>query len=388
MDNLKAIISDKAVERIRAGHLWTYRSDVVSCDAPPGAVVSLFDQRSRFIGKAFYSSRSLIALRFLSGRDEDIGRAFWILRLQQACRLRQKVVSGTEAYRLVNSEGDGLPSIVVDRYGDMLSLQTLSQGAESIKPMLVESLLELLNPKGILERNDSRVRELEGLPMTSGILYGPDLREVDCRENGLQFCFQLRTGQKTGAFLDQRENRLEAQKLAFGRALDCFSYCGSFAIHIAPYCETVEAIDISEAALQQARHNSMLNALGNIQFEADNVFDRLRLLDNLKHRFDTIILDPPAFAKNRAQLTSALRGYKEINLRALRLLNLGGILITTTCSQHVDETTFLNVLAEAAADAGRKVQILQKRTQAQDHPFLLSMPETLYLKCIFLRVID
>jgi 23S rRNA (cytosine1962-C5)-methyltransferase len=388
MHTVTATISSKAVDRLQAGHLWIYRSDVISCDSAPGAIVSLVDEKKRFWGKAFFSSSSLISLRLLSSEDRPIDRGFWIGRLEQAMRLRQQVVSGTEVYRLVNGEGDGMPSIIVDRYGDLLCLQTLSQGAEALKPLLVEALVELFHPGCILERNDTRVRALEGLALRSGSLFGTAPDEIICQENGLRFCFQPESGQKTGAFLDQRENRLEAQRVARGRALDCFSYNGAFAIYVARSCESVEAIDVSEAAIQQAQRNAALNAVHNIQFETENAFDRLRLLDNLRQRFDTIILDPPTFAKNRGHLASALRGYKEINLRALRLLNPGGILITATCSQHVDEVTFLNILAEAAADAGRKVQILQKRTQAQDHPFLLSMPETLYLKCIFLRVID
>ena len=388
MDPVKAIISGKAVDRLQAGHLWVYRSDVISCDAPPGAIVSLVDERKRFWGKAFYSSSSMISLRLLSSEDRKIDRTFWIDRLERAMHLRQKVVSGTEVYRLVNAEGDGLPSIIVDRYGELLCLQTLSQGADALKALLVEVLVELFHPQCIVERNDTRVRELEGLPLQSGSLFGTAVDEIICQENGLRFAFHPGSGQKTGAFLDQRENRHEARKVARGRALDCFCYGGAFAIHIARTCESVEAVDISKAAIEQAQRNAALNDVNNIQFEADNVFDRLRLFDNLRQRFDTIILDPPAFAKNRAHLASALRGYKEINLRALRLLNPGGILITATCSQLVEEVAFLNVLAEAAADAGRKVQILQKRTQAQDHPFLLSMPETLYLKCIFLRVIE
>jgi len=383
-----ATISNKAVDRLQAGHLWIYRSDMVSCDSSPGAIVSLVDEKKRFWGKAFFSSSSLISLRLLTREDRSIDQGFWASRIEQAMRLRQQVVSGTEVYRLVNGEGDGLPSIIVDRYGDLLCLQTLSQGAEALKSLLVEVLVELFQPGCIFERNDTRIRELEGLTLLSGALYGKAAQEIICRENGLRFCFQPESGQKTGGFLDQRENRLEAQKVGRGRALDCFSYHGAFALHLARSCESVEAVDISETAIQQARRNAALNAINNIQFEAENAFDRLRLLDNLKRRFDTIILDPPAFAKNKSHITSALRGYKEINLRALRLLNPGGFLITATCSQHVEEAMFLNILAEAAADAGRKVQILQKRTQAQDHPFLLSMPETLYLKCIFLRVID
>jgi 23S rRNA (cytosine1962-C5)-methyltransferase len=388
MNSDRAVITPKGIERIQSGHLWIYRSDVVSCEAEPGTVVSVSDKTGKIVGKAFYSSTSLITLRLLVPRNEPVDRSFWKQRLDQARQLRQRVVHNTEAYRLVHGEGDGLPSIIVDCYKDVLVVQTLSQGAEKLKPLLVELLRELLSPRAILERNDSRVRELEGLAQQAGVLCGEDPGEMICEENGLKFYFNLLTGQKTGAFLDQRENRARLRELAFGRALDCFCYAGSFALNMAPFCDTVEAIDISEDAIAAARRNAQLNELNNIEFVTENVFDRLRLFQNLKKRFDTIVLDPPAFAKNRSQVTAALRGYKEINLRALRLLNPGGMLVSASCSQLIDESSLLNIITEAAADARRRVQIIQKCTQAQDHPILLSMPETYYLKCFFLRVLD
>lgn len=388
----KVVISTKAVERIRAGHLWVYRADVLECDSPgvsgAGSVVSVHDRKGRFFGKAFFSTSSLITLRLLTHEDVEIDRGFWLKRLQQAWQLRQHTVKDTEVYRLAHAEGDGMPSVILDRYGKVLCLQTLSQGAEQFKNTLVDVSMELFAPDAIVERNDSKVRVLEGLTQQVSLLRGSDPGEMVCSENGLRFYYQPLTGQKTGAFLDQRENRACALKLAFGKALDCFCYAGGFAIHIAEACEEVEAIDISEAALHWGQRNAELNQIQKIRFEADNVFDRLRLYDNLRRRFDTIILDPPAFAKSRSQVDSALRGYKEVNLRALRLLNTGGVLITTSCSQLIDENTFLNILSQAAADAKRRVQVVQKRTQSQDHPFLLSMPETYYLKCIFLRVIE
>jgi 23S rRNA (cytosine1962-C5)-methyltransferase len=388
MDNSRAVISSKAVERIKAGHLWIYRSDVLECRGEPGSLVSLYDKKERFFGKAFYSSASQISLRLVTSEDEHVDRVFWSNRIQQACELRKHVVADSEVFRLVNGEGDGMPSIIVDRYANVLVIQTLSQGAEQIKSILVDVLLQICSPRCIVERNDSKIRELEGLTQQISVLYGPDPGEIVCVENGLQFSHHPTRGQKTGGFLDQRENRAWAQKLAFGRGLDCFCYSGAFAVHIARVCQEVEAIDMSETALQAAQRNVGLNQLDNVRLEEDNVFDRLRLYSNLKRRFDTIILDPPAFAKSRSQIQSALRGYKEINLRALRLLNPGGLLITASCSQVIDETTFLNVLTESAADAKRKVQVIQKRTQAQDHPFLLAMPETYYLKCLFLRVLN
>jgi len=383
-----ALISQKAVDRLQAGHLWIYRSDVLACEASPGSIVSVKDKNGRIYGRAFYSSSSLITLRLITREDRNIDKEFWRQRIEQARQLRQQVVQNSEVFRLVNGEGDWMPSIVVDRYGDVLSIQTLSQGAEQVKPVLTELLIEMFQPKAIVERNDSKVRALEGLPQAISILHGSDPGEIVCRENGRPFYYQLLSGQKTGAFLDQRENRVWAATLAHGSALDCFCYSGSFAVHLAPVCEEVEAIDMSESAAALGRRNAALNGLSNVRFETENVFDRLKLYDHLKKRFDTIVLDPPAFAKNRSHVEAALRGYREINLRALRLLNPGGVLVTASCSQLIDETLFLNLLTQAASDARKKVQVLQKRTQGQDHPFLLSMPETFYLKCLFLRVLD
>jgi len=383
-----ALVSLKAVDRLKAGHLWIYRSDVLACEASPGSIVSVKDSTGRVYGRAFYSADSLITLRLITQEDEPIDNDFWRRRIQQAGRLRQQVVQNSEVFRLVHGEGDWMPSVIVDRYGEVFSIQTLSQGAEQVKPVLTELLLELFHPKAIIERNDSKVRVLEGLPQTISVLHGSDPGEVICRENGLPFHFQPLSGQKTGAFLDQRENRAAAAALAHGSALDCFCYAGSFAVHLARVCDEVEAIDMSGAALALARRNAMLNGLSNVRFETENVFDRLKLYDKLKQRFDTIVLDPPAFAKNRSHVEAALRGYREINLRALRLLKPGGLLVSASCSQLIDETLFLNLLTQAASDARKKVQVLMKRTQGQDHPFLLSMPETFYLKCLFLRVLD
>jgi 23S rRNA (cytosine1962-C5)-methyltransferase len=383
-----AVVSPKAVDRLQAGHLWIYRSDVMQCESSPGSIVIVKDKKGRIYGRAFYSSNSLITLRLITQDDTDIDRKFWRQRIEQASQLRQRVVRKSEVFRLVHGEGDWMPSIIIDRYGDVLSIQTLSQGSEQVKPVLTELLLELFQPKAIVERNDSKVRTLEGLPQTISILHGADPGEIVCHENGIPFYYQLLSGQKTGAFLDQRENRMWAAALAHGSALDCFCYSGSFAVHLASRCDDVEAIDMSEPAVVLGRRNADLNGLSNVRFETENVFDRLKLYDHLKRRFDTIVLDPPAFAKNRSHVEAALRGYREINLRALRLLNPGGLLITSSCSQLIDETLFLNLLTQAASDARKKVQVVQKRTQGQDHPFLLSMPETFYLKCLFLRVLD
>jgi len=387
LSDQKAIISKRATERVRAGHLWIYRSDLRECRAEGGAIVDLCDVKGKFFGKAFYSDKSQIALRLVTTLDEIVNRGFWLNRLKVAIALREKTVSETEVCRLVNGEGDGIPSVIVDRYKEVLSIQTLCQGSERIKGLIAEILSELINPVSIIERNDGKVRDLEGLPRQVSVLKGEDPGEIICLENGLKFYFHPSSGQKTGAFLDQRENRALAGRLSFGAGLDCFCYAGGFALNMARSCEKVEAIDISESAIELAKKNALLNGITNIQFETDNVFDRLKLYDGQKRKFDTIVLDPPAFAKSRAHVEAAERGYKEINLRAMRLLNSGGLLVTCSCSQNIDENAFLNILTEAASDAQRRVQVIEKRTQCKDHPFLLSMPETYYLKCVFLRVI-
>jgi len=387
MSEGRAIISKRATERIIAGHLWIYRSDMRECQAEGGSIVDICNVKEKCYGKAFYSDKSQIALRLVTTSDEIVDRKFWQNRLKTAIALREKTISDTEVYRMVNGEGDGIPSVIVDKYKDVLSIQTLCQGSEKIKGLIAEILSELINPVAIIERNDGKVRELEGLPKQISVLKGNDPGEIVCLENGLKFYFHPSSGQKTGAFLDQRENRALSGRLSFGAGLDCFSYAGGFALNMAKSCEKVEAIDISESAIELAKKNALLNGISNIQFETDNVFDRLKLYDTQKRKFDTIVLDPPAFAKSRAHLEAAVRGYKEINLRAMRLLNPGGLLISCSCSQHIDENAFLNILTEAASDARRRVQVIEKRTQGKDHPFLISMPETYYLKCIFLRVL-
>ncbi len=383
----RAIISKRATERIRAGHLWIYRSDIRECRADGGSVVDICDVKGKFYGRAFYSDKSQIALRMVTNSDEIVNREFWLNRLKTAIALREKTVSDTEVCRLVNGEGDGIPSVIIDRYKDVISIQTLSQGSDRIKDLIAEILSDLINPVSIIERNDGKVRELEGLPRQVSILKGEDPGEIVCLENGLKFYFHPSSGQKTGAFLDQRENRALAGRLSLGTGLDCFCYAGGFALNMAKSCEHVEAVDISESAIDLAKKNALLNGTTNIKFETDNIFDRLKLYDIQKRKFDTIVLDPPAFAKSRAHIEAALRGYKEINLRAMRLLNSGGLLVTCSCSQNIDENAFLNILTKAASDARSRVQVIEKRTQGKDHPFLLSMPETYYLKCIYLRIL-
>lgn len=387
-----AVISAKGATRAREGHLWIYRSDVVARPkVESGSVVRVVDHRSRFVGWAHFGAETEITLRLLSKTEDAIDREFWRRRLLAAADWRRRVVADADAYRLVHSEGDFLPGLIVDRYDDCFVLQTLTRGMDALKAMWVEMLVEEFQPRLIVERNDAKVRQLEGLPMVNSVLYSKDgstAAEFVITENGIKFHVDLLEGQKTGAFLDQRENRLAAMNYASGRGLDCFSFHGSFALHLASDCDTVTAIDISEPAIERARRNAELNGITNIEFVAANVFDRLRDFDDAGERFDTIVLDPPAFAKNRGALAGALRGYKEINLRALRLLNPGGVLITCSCSYHVGEELFLGMLKEAARDAGRQVQIVEKRTQGRDHPILLTVPETYYLKCVVLRVME
>ncbi len=383
-------VNKKGADRVRHGHLWIYRSDVIEIEADGGSVVSVADERGNFIGQALFSNASQIALRFLTQREERIDRDWWQQKIREAAA-RRHIPPDTDAYRLVYSEGDLLPSLIVDRYAGVLVLQTLSQGTDALKSMLVEILIEEFNPLAIVERNDARVRELEGLPLISGTVYGEAPDELVTRQHGLRFLVAPSGGQKTGSFLDQRENRIAARHAAAttdgGHALDCFTFNGAFALHLASVCDQVTGIDISGEAVAAARRNAELNSFSNVDFREANVFDALREMDSTSERFDTIVLDPPAFAKNRASLKSALRGYKEINLRALKLLNRGGVLVTCTCSYHVSEELFVDVLTQAAIDARRRVQIIEKRMQATDHPVLVAMPETYYLKCLIARVL-
>jgi 23S rRNA (cytosine1962-C5)-methyltransferase len=380
-------ITKRGAERVRARNLWVYRSDVSDTrDAQEGEVVRVNDVRGRTLGSALYSSRSQITLRFVSFDDAETDREFWTARLVAAEQLRKQVVRDATAYRLVYGESDILPSLIIDRFNDCFVIQTLSQGMDALKQMWVELIVERYNPRAIVERNEARVRDLEGLPRTVGVLYGSDPGEFIIEEGDVKFAVNLLEGQKTGAFLDQRENRIAAESYGRGRALDCFTFQGGFALHLARGAEQVLAVDVSGAAIGQAKRNAELNKAANVELIEANVFDLLREMEQAGERFDIINLDPPAFAKNRASIKAATRGYKEINLRAMKMLTAGGTLITSTCSYHMSEDAFLNCLADAAADAGRAAQLIEKRTQSRDHPVLVSMPETYYLKCMILRI--
>ena len=382
-------ISTRGARRIRQGHLWVYRSDVRDAsDTDGGAIVRAVDEAGNFVGQAFYSDRSEIALRFLTTHEPAIDREWWRRRLRQCAESRAAIARETNAYRLVYSEGDLLPSLIVDVYDNVLVLQTLSQGAEKLKSMLTELLTEEFNPRAVIERNDAPVRAFEGLELRSGLLYGDAANEIEICQDGVRLVVSPLGGQKTGAFLDQRENYLAARNVAHGRALDCFTFNGGFALHIATSCKSILAIDISSDAIVAAQRNAELNDSRSIEFRTANVFDALREMESGGERFDTIVLDPPAFAKNRATVKSAARGYKEINLRALKLLNTGGVLVTCSCSYHMSEDLFLDLIADAALDARCRMQIIEKRGQSRDHPVLLGVPETRYLKCVIARVVE
>jgi 23S rRNA (cytosine1962-C5)-methyltransferase len=385
--NAVVIISPRGESRLRGGHPWIYRSDVVRAEAAGGDVVIVRGSRGRDLGRAFYSDRSQIALRLLStGAQESGGDAGDLIRarLGAAIAFRESLQLDATAYRLVHGEADLLPSLIVDRYDEYLVVQALSQGADRVLPAVVAALEERLRPRGILARNDPRVRALEGLDQHVEVLAGDVPDRVSIREVGVEYSVDLRTGQKTGLFLDQRENRAAAAQYARGRLLDCFSYHGGFALVLGPRCRETIAIDVSEEAIARLRENAARNGVA-VDARVGNVFDELRGLERLGERFDTVVLDPPAFAKNKAAVANARAGYKEINLRALKLLNPGGTLVTCSCSYNVNEAMFAEIVYEAAVDAQVHVTVVEKRMQGRDHPVLLGLPESYYLKCFILR---
>ncbi len=379
------VVNKKGEARALRGHPWIFRSDVERAkDLPAGAVVRVVGLSGKPLGFAFWSSRSEIRLR-LFDRGTELSPTFLEERLAAAIAFREQVAAGAEAYRLVHGEGDRLPSLVVDRYGDFVVVQTLSQGSERLKDRIVSVLVEQLKPAGILERNDPRVRALEGLETKVGLLHGSVPERVPVREGDVTFEADLWRGQKTGLFLDQRENHLMAKGYARGRVLDAFTYNGGFGLQVARQAESVVSVDLSAEALATVKANAERNGLANVTTRDANVFDALRAWDDAGERFDTVILDPPAFAKSKDAADKARRGYKEINLRALKILKPGGHLVTCSCSYHVHEAELEEVLAAAAVDANATVTVVEKRRQARDHPVVLGVPETYYLKCFVLR---
>jgi 23S rRNA (cytosine1962-C5)-methyltransferase len=357
-------------------------------DAPPASVVEVRGPRNRIIGRALFSAESQIALRMVARGEATVDDAFWRRRLAAAMACRATLGIDATAYRLVHGEADLLPSLVVDRYADYLVVQALSQGMDALMPRIVPMLVELTGAKGVLARNDPRVRLLEGLEQVVEVLHGEVPEAIAVTEGPIAYDVDVWHGQKTGLFLDQRENREAAARYTRGKVLDCFSYHGGFALRLAAHADTVEALDASAEAVSHITANAAKNGITNLTAREANVFDELRRLERDGARFDTIVLDPPAFAKNKASLSNARAGYKEINLRAMRLLAPGGYLITCSCSYHVNEEMFSEMLHEASVDSHVPVSLVEKRMQGRDHPVLVGVPETHYLKCFILRRVE
>jgi len=381
-----AILKPRGEDRVRGGHPWVYRSDIADVvDADAGAIVEVRGPRNRLLGHALFSDQSQITIRMISRDETPIDDAFWRARLDTAIKFRDSLQINATAFRLVHGEADLLPSLIVDRYDDYLVMQTLSQGMDRLAPTLVTLLADMTGAKGILARNDPKVRKLEGLDQKVEVMHGVVPETISVYEAGITYSVDPWRGQKTGLFLDQRENREAAARYAHGRMLDCFSYNGGFGLVLASKCDSVEALDVSADAVERITANALANGITNLTAREANVFDELRHLEREGARYDTIVLDPPAFAKNKASIPNALAGYKEINLRALRLLNPGGFLVTCSCSYNVDEAMFAEAVFEASSDARTAVTVVEKRMQGRDHPVLLGVPETYYLKSFILR---
>jgi 23S rRNA (cytosine1962-C5)-methyltransferase len=377
-------VTPRGAERWVRGHPWIFRSEVLKQPETPG-VVAVSDPRGRFIGQALYSPKSEIRLRLLERSDRPVDDQWWVEHLAASAERRSGI--DATAYRLVHGEGDGIPSLIVDRYDRWLVVQILSAGLETRRDSIVAALVEALGPEGILLRNDASARRREGLSSEVVEVHGTVPRQIEVREGQVRYLAAPWEGQKTGAFLDQRPNRLLAGRRMSrnGQALDCFAYHGSFAIHLARNAARVTALDVSTEALNRGAANAALNGLDNIEWREADAFETLRELERARERFDFIVLDPPAFAKSRASVAAALRGYREINLRAMRTLSPGGTLLTASCSFHVQLPQFLGMLAEAAGDSGRRITLERVLGQGEDHPVVLTIPETGYLKGALLR---
>lgn len=383
---LVARVTARGAERWTRGHPWIYRSDVAAAPEAAG-LVSVFDPRDKFLGQALFSPRSEIQLRLLERTERPVDAAWWRERLN-SCLARRTGIDAT-AYRVVHGEGDGLPSLIVDRYDRWVVAQLLSAGLETMRGDIVGALVEVLGPEGILLRHDNSTRQREGLPADVELVMGTVPESIDVREGTVRYLAAPWTGQKTGAFLDQRPNRmlLGALARAGGRGLDCFAYHGSFALHLAARCSAVVALDASAEALERGKQNASLNRFDNIDWLEGDAFDLLRGFDRGRERFDAIALDPPAFAKSRSSVPQALKGYAEVNRRAMRILAPGGVLMTASCSHHVRRADFLDMLASAAADSGRSLILEHVLGQGTDHPELLAVPETGYLKGALIRAL-
>ena len=380
-------INRHGADRVASGHPWVFRGDLLGApDAGAGAVVRVLDGRNVRLGCAHYSTKSLIALRLLPFETQRTDTGFLRRLIRRAQEHRDRVVVDTDAYRVVHAEADQLPGLIVDRYGSWLALQTLSQAMDAAKPALTEALNELFSPRGIIERNDVSTRGREGLEERKGVLEGETPEGLIVTMNGLRLEADLLDGQKTGMFLDQRENYAAAAEYARGKALDCFAYHGGFALHMARKCESVTAADSSAAALERVKSNARLNDLRNVETCKAKAFDLLTDYAMGRKTFDTVVLDPPAFAKSRKHLEAAAGAYKEINLKALKLLERDGVLVTCSCSHHFSEADLLQAVAAAALDCGKRLRVIERRTQARDHPIALTIPETHYLKCLIVQV--
>ena len=378
-------------KRVEYGHPWIFRSDIEAYgeNCIPGGIVDVYSSKNKFLGKGYINPKSQITVRMLTNRHDEIDRDFFYRRIAAAWEYRKRIAD-TNSCRVVFAESDFLPALIVDKFSDYLVIQTLALGIDVHKDMIVEILDHLIRPAGIFERNDVPVRELEGLEQKKGYLKGSFDTKVLMEENGVKFLVDIENGQKTGFFLDQKENRAAIMPFVKdAKVLDCFTHTGSFALHAALYgASDVLGIDISEHAVDCAAQNAKLNGFEkNCRFEAANTFDRLREYYDNGEKFDTIILDPPAFTKTRNAVEGAVRGYKEINLRAMKILKSGGFLVTCSCSHHVDSDLFLDIIHSASIDAKRKIRLVEYRTQAKDHPILLASEETQYLKCAILQVI-
>lgn len=388
--NGEVILTAKGARWAASGHPWVYRDDLRDQDASlSGEAVRVKAMNGRPLGYAFYNSKSKIGLRWLTDDPECVlDRRFWRERLKKAIDYRKRVVSDSNAHRLIFSEADGFPGLIVDRYGDVLVVQSLSLGIDRMLPMMVELLAELCAPTAIAARNDAQVRTLEGLPLEKRPLLGDPPARVEVMEGDCCYGVDIWEGHKTGIYLDQRENRLWVKKFARGRVLDAFAYQGAFSLQVAAHADQVLSIEDSERAIGLFEENIKRNNVSNIQLERANAFDRLKALEKSKEIFDLVILDPPAFARNKSELSGACRGYREINLRAIRILKPGGVLLSCSCSYQMSQELFLSVLQEAAGDAGRKLRLIECRTQGADHPILITHPESKYLKCVALEVIE
>lgn len=380
--------------RIRAGHPWVFSNEIkeIAGERSPGCGAEIFDVGGSFLGRGYYNPHSLIAARILTRGKEDIDSAdFYRERIAKALELRRRLYPGNETFRVVHGEGDFLPGLVVDKYGDYLSVQILTRGMEERRGVIIDALTGLLIPKGLLGRNDAAVRGLEGLPETVEVLSGEIPERIEVEEHGLRFLVDLKGGQKTGHFLDQKENHLLLQRLAKGNdVLDCFCYSGSWGVHAAAYgAASVTCVDISTKAVALAAKNAALNGVGErVACEEADAFERLRSLKGEGRRFGVVVLDPPAFVKNRKTIKEAVKGYLTINRRGMELLAPGGYLVTCSCSYHMGREMFRDMLTQAAQQAGRAVRLVETRSQSPDHPVLLAVPETEYLKCFVLQAVE